>query len=543
MLRKLTLSLFRNSRYLPILLAVQLVAFSSCSPNEGNGIIKASDQIRRLYIYNSAGLPNEAIYSLINSTRLIRFAKDGKSFTPDLCSKWDFEDDGRAIVFTIREDVTWSDGSPVTVSQFTSLDTPIKYQGINTIAENAIIGIDSAGDRQFIIRFAIRPEDPLLDIAGGTLGEWLLPVRENVEADVTIHPWQLAPINQDNEQRWIRNSRYHVTTLEGEYLPFFDEIIIPTFSEIPMKNGSKQTSLTFVSRDFSFNGDYPDSTALVPVRDTYSGNLVLLFNQTNPNTSLAAVFRDRRFRRAVSLALDRKELSLIAPSYDFKPIHIVPPKVDPWAQPSWETMYTFQRVYLAKELISAVINDAELEEIEPFKIQVSDMNKQYIQVASRIAEQLSLIGLSVNVEVLSMNDFLRLDDEGEAQATLTSGGVGRWNLKGYLPITGAESRWGQAWSLWLRSNGESGEKPPPEYLDIDETVKKIAYSNWEREKERLSLDLYWLLTQSYPMVGILGEPITHWIVIEGNIASVGTPWYRPISERIIHLDLRLLSLK
>ncbi|MFZ2200090.1 MAG: ABC transporter substrate-binding protein [Microgenomates group bacterium] len=70
-------------------------------------------RIGRIGKYNYETFPQD-IQSLM-SRGLVQVTPDGK-ITPDLAESWEIKDDGKTYIFTIKDDVYWSDGSKLTPS-------------------------------------------------------------------------------------------------------------------------------------------------------------------------------------------------------------------------------------------------------------------------------------------------------------------------------------------------------------------------------------------------------------------------------------------
>jgi peptide/nickel transport system substrate-binding protein len=79
---------------------------------------------------NSTG--NDAIVNSFLFSNLVKVAPDETTLVPDLAETWEVSDDATTFTFTLRDDVTWSDGEP-----FTADDV------IFTIGHAAQLGIDA----------------------------------------------------------------------------------------------------------------------------------------------------------------------------------------------------------------------------------------------------------------------------------------------------------------------------------------------------------------------------------------------------------------
>jgi peptide/nickel transport system substrate-binding protein len=132
----------------------------------------------------------------------------------------------------------------------------------------------------------------------------------------TLQPWQLT--TRPPAERFIgeRNSYFHRVDSKGQQLPYLDKLIFEVIDSklIPIKTGAGETDIQ--SRGLFFK-DY----TFLKENEGRSGLKTLLWSEARgshlaiyPNLNAAdpvwrELFRDRRFRLALSLGLDREALS------------------------------------------------------------------------------------------------------------------------------------------------------------------------------------------------------------------------------------------
>ena len=134
----------------------------------------------------------------------------------------------------------------------------------------------------------------------------------------TLQPWTNRTDPPANRYVFERNPFYHKVDQNGVQLPYVDQVVvnIAESSIIPAKTGSGESDLQ--ERYLSF-GDY---TFLKEgeKRNNYSvrlwtvgkGSAVALFPNLNTNDAgWRTLFRDVRFRRAMSLGIDRAEINQV----------------------------------------------------------------------------------------------------------------------------------------------------------------------------------------------------------------------------------------
>ena len=144
------------------------------------------------------------------------------------------------------------------------------------------------------------------------------PYRNLDVESPTLQPWR--NVTPSPAQRYVfrRNPFFHRVDGYGRQLPYIDEVVMTVTDTklIPAKTGAGESDLQVRGLgfdDFTFLKRSEERIGRrVRLWKTTKGSHVALYPNLNANDPVwRAVLRDPRFRRALSLAIDRREINLI----------------------------------------------------------------------------------------------------------------------------------------------------------------------------------------------------------------------------------------
>jgi peptide/nickel transport system substrate-binding protein len=369
-----------------------------------------------------AFVDRNAHYQIYDS--LVSVDAKGK-ILPSLAEKWDTSQDGKQVTFTLRKDVKYHDGSPFDAESVKwNLDRYRNTQGSARTGELAPIDSIEVVDPATVRVNLKTTFAPFLSLLVDRAG--MMVSRKAVEAggdDFTrkafkagTGPFVLTEAVKDDHITLEKNPDWWGKDQAGNRLPLLDKITIKpiTNTDVRLTNvrtGDAQISNNIGTKDVATIKN--DSTLV------YQEVPGLAFNSLIPNRKQGFLFEESRYVKAVTVAIDRKELldkayfgigtlgyGTIAPAHfafdaNFKPFE----KPDPDG---------------AKQLVQQV-GKGPLA----FEFLVSSGDPVTLQIAQLIQAQLRKADIDAQITQLEFAQILKVQDEHSFKGMTLIGWSGR----------------------------------------------------------------------------------------------------------------------
>ena len=372
---------------------------------------------------------------------------DPPDFDPGLCTKWESSTDAKTWTFYLRRGVRWSNGEPFNADDIVFTYKVITDNKVLSPAREVFIdGKDENGEPMYpdlekvddyTVRFKLHsPNGSFLD---AVYNLWLIPkhkweqpwqtgrftsvmtLSEDPAEIVGLGPYRLKEFVTGQRVVLERNPYYWKVDSRGQRLPYLDRmvfVIAKDFNTVQSKfqAGEIDVMPRVRPQDFALvkRMEGPD----VKVEDigiSYDTNWVV-FNQNtdnNPKTHKPFVepwkqrlFRDQKFRQAVSYAINREALANTVFAARAVPLYsLVTPGDKTWF--SDDVMKYPYNPDRAKQLFGEIgLKDANgdgfLEDTDGHTIEITLVtnasNNQRVETASFVAKNLRDVGIKANSE-------------------------------------------------------------------------------------------------------------------------------------------------
>lgn len=346
---------------------------------------------------------------------------------PWLAERWTWSDEGRAITYTLRPDVRWHDGTPLTAS-----DVRFSFAVYRDDRDSGVRNFFGAMERaealdERTLRVTLRePNGGWLTNASTQLvfqraqyvdfwtrqrqGERTLSGFDwNRSAPIGSGPWRIVDWN-DDVMEFVRNEEYWAGA------PHFERLSLVWESLAARRLAAWRRAEIDVlwpvrASELDRLGDRPGRLYVADAASV----MFAAFNFDNPRRAVPDLFDDMRVRRALSLAINRERYATDAfggfINYDGAGTI-----AQPWANEAPVRNPAPDRA-AARALLEAAgwrdANDGGVRENEagqPFEITVildTDARPELLEVVRRVRADLAEVGVTLQVRPLSTGDFLR----------------------------------------------------------------------------------------------------------------------------------------
>lgn len=473
-----------------------------------------------------------------NMQYLLKLAPDFKTIIPNIAKDWELTDNYTTLKVALRKGMKWSDGHPFTtedvkfwyndillneelnpvipdafkaggeVVKLEIVDdytfkliyaAPVPFILDNLALESAYLGF-FIPPKHYMKQFHIEYNDKANELAEEKgYGQWWELFEYNVNGGngqqnpdlPVLHGWKLDEIDEFGNKYYVRNPYYWKVDTEGNQLPYIDEQMVEMLGDPEVKRMKVVAGELDIAGIWQSLEDYPlykenegeNYHALLWDDPRPTLDYGFAFNYTHEDEVLREIFRNIKFKQAMSLAIDRDELNeqlFFGQGENRQPAPIPESRFyEPW-QPGYFAEYDPEK---ANELLDEI--GLQWDENNQYRLRPDGKKMSItVQFVARMADGVEIVkdhweevGIEVHTRQVT----------GERLATLKEGNkvdVGIWN-----PHQGTEFAMravgatdfvppfasigvGYPWYTWYQTDGEDGEEPPSDIKELYETRDK-----------------------------------------------------------------------
>jgi len=518
------------------------------------------------------------------------YSSDMKEIKPNIFKSWEISKDGRTFIFHLRKGMKWSDGYPFTADDFmfwyedVALNKELNPAGVYNLKVGGEMGVmkkiddytiqlSFAGPYGVLLERLCRwrpkpylpkhylkqfhpnytPKDELDKIVKKEgFDSWVSLFESRIVSDnpypgvPTIDAW--LPLDKFGEavQRYIRNPYYWKIDTAGNQLPYIDRL------EEGQVGDSEGVLMKALAGDIDLMNSYTlgyASNYPVLKKNEKKGNYRLVsqygwcdnigdvvFNYSHKDPVLRKIFADKRFRIALSVAMNRDEINKVIFKGMYKPSQPAPPDGPPYhgELPQFH-VYTQYDPQLANHLLDLMglkwdkdHNVRLRSDGKPLQLVASVQTGwiQHVPMAEMYKKYWKEVGIGITLKPLSEQFYSERRNANQHEI-----GIEPDNFGGRRPIIAAmrdepvpiTPNWmiNSLWARWLLTKGEKGEEPPEDVKRLFEINKEFMAEPDAEKRIALEKEIYLIHCENLWEIGGIKQP--------ANLPQV---WYEYFSNRV-----------
>ncbi|MGC8972295.1 MAG: ABC transporter substrate-binding protein [bacterium] len=499
---------------------------------------------------------------------ILGIATDGSSVTPRIARAWKFTDGGKTLTIYLRKGMRWSDGAP-----FTADDIIFWYEDIILNDEltpvkpvywspgGKLMRVEKIDDYTVKLSFAVPYPMATYRLAHET-GAIYRPKHFLKQ----FHP-KYTPIEEINKrakaegfEKWYqlfgkystinatevncptlrsfvltkkgtdflvmeRNPYFWQIDTAGNQLPYIDRVFISVVQSIDIMDmkaisgeadfAGRRTSLENYTlyKENEKKGNY----RVLMWQGLWGSNFIIEINQTyKEDLILRNIFRDVRFRRAMSLAINREELNQMLYFGLGVPRQTTVIPQSPYYEESFGNAY----IKYDPETANKLLDEMGLKRgPDGYRLRPDGKRLEILlehvpdATATRLGEMLVRYWDAIGVKV-AVKEIARELQSPRAMGNLIQ--MGFWTgdrcaflfpLEPYwwVPMNyGWENTWCPLWAQWYATNGKAGEEPPKEVKKLITLWEKMQTTLSDKERIRLGKEILKSNAENLWTIGTIG---------------------------------------
>ena len=454
----------------------------------------------------------------------LRISADMRTFLPNLAERWEVSADGRRITLWLRPGIKWSDGVPLKSDDFLFVfndlflnkeyapvtdrnvvggravkvdDLTFYYQFeqphplfVNLLAQygNFFVAPKHYYDNfhpTYVPREALRER-----ISDAGLNSWMQYIGETIRkrieqsAEVPTLDAHRMVSRTPHLIRYERNPYYFKIDPQGRQLPYIDAVESQDVSNKELLTAMTSTGqLDFSSYEMRTQ-DIPllklgERTGAIKVhvwKRLHSSDVVIQPNFNYADERLRRLYWDVRFRRALSVAINREEMNQIIYFGRGTPRQVTAHPTSVFYQPEFATAYAQYDPVQAEAWLDEIgLRDVDGDGLREYPdgsqlaitLEFIDWETPKAITLELVAAYWRDVGIDLRLKVVDSGLQSARAQAGEMQMTA-------WHADRVtdilLPLqpdwwvprrAGADMAMWNLWARWYQTDGELGEEPPP----------------------------------------------------------------------------------
>ena len=377
------------------------------------------------------------------------------------------------------------------------------------------------------------------EVTGRNWGvEGFVPGRvRDIESYPTLEAWLHDGQPNPGDLVWVRNPYYYKIDVSGRQLPYIDRMVKRYVSDMQVMN----LKIIAGETDFQYQlllSDYPllkknesagNYRALL-LPDSQDYRLIFPLNLSPRDTFVKRLMTDVRFRRALSLALNREEIRDVLLMGFGRPSQLAPLPGTPWYDEALTRAYAEYDVEEGNRMLDEIglpwDSDRRFR-LRPdgerlvLRIDVPTSQTEWVKGAELAREYWSALGIDLLVKPTGQYGQLRESN----QSQLTS-----WWANAAVPLDFSFVSGFRAtplWETWHQTGGARGEEPPAWAREIYAQRARMMSTPSVEDRTRAGMRIFRILAEQLYVIGTVAEsPVP--FVVSRDLKNVAMAAERPM---------------
>ena len=358
----------------------------------------------------------------------------------------------------------------------------------------------------------------------------------------TFHPWILKKRTPTLEI-FERNPYYHKVDTVGNQLPYIDELISNVVGDMETAN------LKVISGEIDFAGiclateNYPlykenekkGNYRVLLWKSAWGSACTFGFNLNHKDPVLRKIFQDVRFRRAMSLAINRDEVNEVVYRGRGVPCQCTVLPNTSYYKEEWGKAYA----QYDPERANALLDEMGLKWDQDHKWRLRPDGKtlaitiEYYPIYATttancelVREYWNAVGVKTELKQVERSFYETRSAAGELDVGTWCAGRNTerfvYTARGYIfnPASGGWE-WGycRQWGLWFTTDGKEGEEPPKEVKELYKWFEDWFVATTPQEYTQLAQKIFDFHAKNVWIIGVVGMPKVP-IIAKNNLRNI-----------------------
>ena len=331
-----------------------------------------------------------------------------------------------------------------------------------------------------------------------------------------------------------RNPYFWKVDAQGQQLPYCDEIHFNSTSEdgqdqLMFRSGEIDILEVGMQDIASLLADMGDKAQLRSFASTNWGSYLITFNYTCKDANYAELFANSKFRQAMSICVDREQVSGLLSEGFLEPGQCAPAEGNFGYDPEWETKWTEYDVDGAKKLLEecglVMGSDGfyDFADGSDFVLTIYTYTDSGADTAYPVLEQYyNKAGIKCATKDIEVSAFDQEIDNNDWYAVLgphtAIGGLSmKSRVQPFVPIA-QSAEWYGDYGTYYGTNGAQGVAPEGDMAKLVEIYEKWNATPDSDERDQYNLDIYAVHKENLWTIAYL-KAAGSYVLINSNVKN------------------------